>query len=797
MRYRLGAAAGRVREESPPYAGQHRDLSRPADLPRSSPPIRAVAKSGLLGCIQNAFVDLRRAAAAVVAREAEVWLLAAEAEVHLRAGYRCLGDFARETLSVSPRTVRRRLQLARVLAKSPPLAEAFHDGRVGSCQALTLAPVLGAESDPFWVGIAERLSVNELRNAVRESRADLADDPGEDAAARTLGIEAPAAVAVAWEQAVETARKMLGWQAPRHACFSAMLSEAEASIWIEAETEADAGAGVEADASFPTIAGVSLASSCEPVPDAPSASPQPDRGRRPLGGAGSGAARVQSWSERAGSWTPSPAAVNRARSTLSLVADELAELHALIADAGTPDPATHLRALQGLSRPLRLLRARLVHDARDLGVPFTLGYSSLGRFVESELGLSERAARDLVAEASVFPNDPDLESAFVTGRVSGAQGRLVARLASGGDVAPWIRRAESVTRLQFEREAHWLGRCRELLPRLGVTGPFPHAALESRLVDLLQDLGWNRDEIHDQVPGSQRGSGAPADDDPARDPALMTRVEVLLDLCVLAVYPDGVTGDPLSRVGEADRQTLASLDPTPSRPNQRDAHRYESDPFLAGDDPTKAGLTAERALADSGSEGVPADLGDERPMADLASERALPDFGAEPTKADPGGPASLLRRQTLASAGFVRLGILLPPDTHTHWVRVRRAIESRQGPSPTWAVFGAVICHALAVWENHDPERRPTEWAILERDGYRCTAPGCSSRHSLEAHHVVFRSHQGSDAPTNLTTLCATHHRLGVHAGVLRLEGAAPSALRWSLGVGTPFADTFLGHLRI
>ena len=47
----------------------------------------------------------------------------------------------------------------------------------------------------------------------------------------------------------------------------------------------------------------------------------------------------------------------------------------------------------------------------------------------------------------------------------------------------------------------------------------------------------------------------------------------------------------------------------------------------------------------------------------------------------------------------------------------------------------------------------------------------------------MFRSHQGSDEPGNLTALCAWHHLRGVHGRVLRCTGVAPDGLRFELGL--------------
>jgi len=114
-----------------------------------------------------------------------------------------------------------------------------------------------------------------------------------------------------------------------------------------------------------------------------------------------------------------------------------------------------------------------------------------------------------------------------------------------------------------------------------------------------------------------------------------------------------------------------------------------------------------------------------------------------------------------------------------------RAVHGGNGTLPTWAAATFLIRHAVTEWERADPSRRPAEWKIFERDEWRCQAPGCSSRSRLEAHHIIFRSHGGSDDPKNLITLCHGHHRRGIHDGYLTVVGSAPSDLRWSLGGGT------------
>lgn len=96
--------------------------------------------------------------------------------------------------------------------------------------------------------------------------------------------------------------------------------------------------------------------------------------------------------------------------------------------------------------------------------------------------------------------------------------------------------------------------------------------------------------------------------------------------------------------------------------------------------------------------------------------------------------------------------------------------------------FGDMLDHALATWLVRDPTaRRPDP--VIERDGYRCAVPGCSSRRNLHDHHIAFRSAGGSDAPSNRITLCAFHHQRCLHEGRMRVMGSAPHGLVFELGL--------------
>ena len=111
----------------------------------------------------------------------------------------------------------------------------------------------------------------------------------------------------------------------------------------------------------------------------------------------------------------------------------------------------------------------------------------------------------------------------------------------------------------------------------------------------------------------------------------------------------------------------------------------------------------------------------------------------------------------------------------------RRTLEQGRGV-PEWVGLFALIEDFVRTWDDPSqcPKRRAD--AIYVRDGWRCSAPGCTSRARLEDHHIVYLSHLGSNAPWNRICLCSFHHHQGQHGGLMTCRGRAPLTIRWTLG---------------
>jgi len=132
----------------------------------------------------------------------------------------------------------------------------------------------------------------------------------------------------------------------------------------------------------------------------------------------------------------------------------------------------------------------------------------------------------------------------------------------------------------------------------------------------------------------------------------------------------------------------------------------------------------------------------------------------------------------LAPAGGVRISFHLPVSVA---VLLESALwQHRSANEPRWRTFERVLALSLLEWTAAPRHRDP----VFERDGWRCSVPGCSSRRNLHDHHVRYRSHGGGNERDNRITVCAAHHLHGLHAGIIRAQGRAPSEILWELGCG-------------
>jgi hypothetical protein len=116
-------------------------------------------------------------------------------------------------------------------------------------------------------------------------------------------------------------------------------------------------------------------------------------------------------------------------------------------------------------------------------------------------------------------------------------------------------------------------------------------------------------------------------------------------------------------------------------------------------------------------------------------------------------------------------------------LRAARMFSAGGRAVPSWVGLLALLEDFVDTWDvpEASPNRRSDD--VYSRDGWRCFAPGCSSRCSLEDHHLKYKSRGGdAKAPGNRMCLCRFHHRRGEHGDLARCRGQAPLGVLWRLG---------------
>lgn len=571
--------------------------------------------------------------------------------------------------------------------------------------------------------------------------------------------------------------------------------------------------------------------------------------------------------------------------------------------------ATRLdRTLAALSRargPARRVLAALAARLVATRGWERLGYARLADYAREGLGLAARTVQDLAHVDAALGRLPPLGAALAAGRLSWTKVRLVARVASPGDVQAWVAFAEARSARMLAREVRRVDH--GTLARLGRTPP-AETDEEGVPVERRERVAlrcsprtlalWNSARHH-----AARMAGEP-----------VPKWQALESVAAEALSAIGL-GAGIEDPGDAMSMAAA---PVPAAANACATHgsrreRAATSKFAAGPSaPDPAGLPPDLARLARGLDGEDAFGLDARLRRVLAFEQGLeartapllrelaesrchrelgfaslaeyvPErLGMSPRRARAllriersAGRCSALREGWhAATLSWVQADTLaglvpgIPPALASAWVahagrvsvrRLQEEIEAaRCGAAPpevpalrpgerqtgarstqceslprtehvlVWcprdvaSLFRAVLCsvrkrlerplartpdegeafeamllHALGVWCL--PQRNPRLSRVFERDGWRCTVPGCTSMRNLQDHHVVFRSHGGSDALANRTTLCAWHHLRGVHGGLVGCTGSAPHGLRFELGVrpsGPPHAIYSAGDVR-
>jgi hypothetical protein len=766
---------------------------------------------------------LARAAAAFVRTEA--WSA---------FGFARLDDHARERFGRSGRWVRDLAALGDALSSLPGLGKALagedgaFSGEDGACSsedgspplgrvaALLISRVASPASLAAWIAVARTVSVRELRVAVRQARdagsawppginpedggadesqapaaesavgdsaiADLPgagpgesdvptrghvepDAPGDDPADRSLvRIPVPAPLVAAFDEGVDLYRAVEGTQASVTSFIEALVAEAFAGGTPPADSAADP---------FPPADAPTDASLPEPPDDSP-ADPA-----RPAGAAsdsffgdfdrmalrrGTDIARVEAALARStGNWNHLPRS-SPASWALHLAGAGLARLDDLSRSAGSGGPAdldAQIRELLVLEDDLERRLGRLLAEMAERGAWPRLRFGGAGHYAEERLGLSRTFAEDRARVARSLRRFPLLRAAYEEGRVGLEATLTVLRILGDGPVdrateAAWLGRAEEATVKRLRDEARALGRRRFLDRDAAADGSLEPASSSPAQPDSLASPSPRLDALPASLPRPLADAEWHAS--LRREPG--TARERILRFGALALgWSNGAAG----RSGRDGAAGIAGPDaaPLPS-----------PDVFLR--------LRLPHDLA--------VDL-----LSVIESTRRRLSDEVERVPWDEPWPDEHARPSTLAARTFSTRSRRVPA-----WVGLLALLEDfvftwdgeARAPARERAARGRRAARQSCPCDEEASPGMPTGPAtprrhgdaIYIRDGWRCSAPACTSRRNLEDHHLIHRSRQGPDDLSNRVCLCRFHHSRGEHGVLASCRGTAPLGILWRLG---------------
>ena len=498
--------------------------------------------------------------------------------------------------------------------------------------------------------------------------------------------------------------------------------------------------------------------------------------------------------------------------------DRFAALDAVAGRGTAADLDAQLRALIAIENELEVRLGALLAGMSERRAWSRLRFAGLGHYAEERLGLSRTRAGERARLARALRRLPLLRNACAAGRVSMEAAAIVHRIVGDGPLPPdleaaWVERASEATIKRMRDEERAIG-------REGALG-------RERAQDQRPAHDWPRldgQRLAGGGPyslGRSRTPGPP----PMRDPSRVDGSDAAA--AWIGSARPGPTGEEarpeLSRcssaeaMGHVDRPRplddcawQASLGREYGTARRRvfslgfAASGFAPSGFVGagrvGSGFAASGVVASRAVVSGSS----------------ASATSAAEFAAEPDvfQARPLEPDVFLR---------LRLPAWLAIDFAAAIEEARLRLEEAAAATPwdeawpaagmapslllariefirgrrlaAWVGLLAILEEFVLVWDV-DAGPRGRDDAAFVRDGWRCTAPGCTSRRNLEQHHVVYRGRGGGDGMDNKTSLCRHHHQRGEHGGLISVRGRAPLGLTWRLG-REDLAEWFINDRRI
>jgi hypothetical protein len=431
---------------------------------------------------------------------------------------------------------------------------------------------------------------------------------------------------------------------------------------------------------------------------------------------------------------------------VALTASSLARLQRIESTAGQGDaPALdgQMRELLALGSELELRLGDLLREMCHMGAWKRLGFADVGHYAERRLALSRTAAEDRVWVSRAVREHALIRMAYERGELGWEATRHILRVLKGRTAdeplqREWIERGRTATVKRLSDEVKTLQLQAALAEAPEAVEAAPEAAARAA------------PEAAANAPGVAMGTTAPH---PMSDEAWHA-----------SLWRE--PGSTLKMMDSLGRALVRQIDPR--TPPRRQSSRCVRDQVLR--------------LR------LPGDLA--RDLMHAIGRRSARLWRlAQP--ADPetvSGPGD--RR---SDTGGARSAIAGTPASLT----ITRIFSTRGERAPAWVGLLVMLEDFVRTWDTDGGRRRRrSRDQIFSRAGYRCAAPGCTSRRNLHLHHVQFRSQGGSDETANRESICAFHHLRGIHEGLASCRGEAPLGLTWRLGREDVAAE-FINEIRV
>jgi len=169
-------------------------------------------------------------------------------------GFVRLGDYTRERLGISPRSIEEDARVARALEQLPLLTIALLEGRVNWSAVRLLAGVAEPHDEATWIETTSTLDFDALESLVRSARANKRDLP----VAPDAVSESDEDPSIRWSVRVSRNGRRL-WNAASELAervAGEKLSQAQVLEFVAAEAASTRVQGTRAEPGFPGMAGV-------------------------------------------------------------------------------------------------------------------------------------------------------------------------------------------------------------------------------------------------------------------------------------------------------------------------------------------------------------------------------------------------------------------------------------------------------------------------------------------------------------------------------------------------------------